>query len=96
MPGFPPALWGMSGLAFAMLIFKQKRGALIHHLRPLIPLGALVLLIVVAGYLSGCAQGFPRVTTGTPTGTLAGTYLITVTGTSGTDKHSTTVTLTVQ
>ena len=95
--GFPPALWGMTVLTFAMLVFKQKPSALIHQLhRPLVPLGALVLLIVIAGYLSGCAQGFPRLTTGTPTGTPAGIYLITVTGTSGTDKHSATVALTVQ
>ena len=51
-------------------------------------------LLIAAGYLSGCAGGFPKV--GSNTSTPAGTYTITVTGTSGADSHSTTVTLVVQ
>ncbi len=62
--------------------------------RRMMPVGALVLLLISAGYLSGCAGGFPKV--GSNTGTPAGTYPITVTGTSGTDVHTTTVTLIVQ
>jgi hypothetical protein len=62
--------------------------------RRLIPIGAFAVLLISAAYLSGCAgSGFPKVgVNGTP----AGTYPITVTGTSGTDVHSTTVTLVVQ
>jgi hypothetical protein len=62
--------------------------------RRLISISALALLLISVGYLSGCAGGFPgaSVNNGTP----AGTYTITVTGTSGSVQHSTTVTLTVQ
>jgi YVTN family beta-propeller protein len=98
-PAFPLALAGMTLLTLAMLLSKHRLVGLFRGLhRPLIPLSALVLVVVIGGYLNGCAQGFPRLTTvtGTATGTPAGTYVITVTGTSGTDKHSTMVTLIVQ
>ena len=65
-----------------------------RNVRRLIPAGALALLLVSAGYLSGCAGGFPELSKNT--GTPAGTYTITVTATSGSDVHSTTVTLIVQ
>jgi hypothetical protein len=66
-----------------------------RSIRRLIPIGAFALLLISAGYLSGCAgNGFPKV--GSNLGTPAGTYTITVTGTSGTDVHTTTVTLVVQ
>jgi hypothetical protein len=69
--------------------FSRKLG------RRLVPLAGMVLLIVTIGYLSGCTgSGFPKLAT--TTGTPAGTYVISVTGTSGTDVHSTTVTLIVQ
>ena len=42
------------------------------------PVAALILLIVAAGYIAGCAGQVAAV----PAGTLAGTYTITVTGTS--------------
>jgi hypothetical protein len=70
---------------------RRPQGKLI---RRLIPIGALALLLVGVGYMSGCNGGFPRVVT--ITGTPAGTYPITVTGTSGSVQHSTVVTLTVQ
>jgi hypothetical protein len=62
--------------------------------RRLVPIGAFALLLISAGYLSGCAGGFPKL--GSNSGTPAGTYTVTVTGTSGTDVHTTTVTLIVQ
>jgi len=62
--------------------------------RRLVPAGAFCLLLISAGYLSGCAGGFPKV--GPNTGTPAGTYPITVTAMSGTVQHTTTVTLIVQ
>ncbi len=73
----------LAGIAFAN--FNRKLA------RRLIPAAALVLLIISAGYISGCASA-PVVN---PNGTPAGTYTITVTATSGTDVHTTTVTLTV-
>jgi hypothetical protein len=63
--------------------------------RRLVPIGAFVLLLISVGYISGCSgAGFPKI--GANNGTPAGTYTITVTGTSGADVHSTTVTLIVQ
>jgi hypothetical protein len=63
--------------------------------RRLVPVGAFALLLISAGYISGCSgAGFPKV--GANNGTPAGTFTVTVTGTSGADVHSTTVTLTVQ
>jgi hypothetical protein len=63
--------------------------------RRFIPIAAFAMLLISTSYISGCSGGgFPRV--GANTGTPAGTYTVTVTGTSGTDVHSTTVTLVVQ
>jgi hypothetical protein len=94
-PKFPTlfAAWitlmGLAALYGRLLRVKVGRN------RPrLVPAGAMVLLMVTIGYLAGCAQGFPKTTT--TSGTLAGTYILTVTGTSGTDGHATTVTLVVQ
>jgi hypothetical protein len=64
-------------------------------MKRLIPIGAFALLLISAGYLSGCAgSGFPKV--GSPTGTPAGTFPVTVTATSGSVQHTTVVTLIVQ
>jgi hypothetical protein len=65
-----------------------------RNVRRLIPIGALAVLLISAAYVSGCNGGFPELSKNT--GTPAGTYTITVTGTSGADVHSTTVTLVVQ
>jgi hypothetical protein len=63
--------------------------------RRFVPIAALSMLLISIGYISGCSGGgFPKV--GTNTGTPAGTYTVTVTGTSGTVQHSTTVTLIIQ
>lgn len=86
-------------MALATLLAGVSLGGLKRKpLRRLAPVAALILLIVTVGYLAGCAGGFPRLETSTvnPNGTPAGLYTITVTGTSGTDAHSTTVTLTVK
>ncbi len=84
-------------IAFAMMLALatltlSKFGR--RNMRRLIPIGALALLLISAAYLSGCNGGFPELSKNT--GTPAGTYTITVTGTSGADVHSTTVTLVVQ
>jgi hypothetical protein len=87
----------MLALATASLAkfgWRPARNQVQRSLRRLVPAGALVLLLISVGYLSGCNGGFPRVVT--IVGTPAGTYTITVTGTSGTVQHATTVTLTVQ
>jgi hypothetical protein len=81
--------------AFASIsLVKFGRRPLGHSLRRLVSVAALLALLISAGYLSGCAGGFPKV--GSNTGTPAGTYPITVTATSGGVQHTTTVTLIVQ
>jgi hypothetical protein len=63
--------------------------------RRLIPLSVLALLLISISCITGCSGGgFPKVASNN--GTPAGTFTVTVTGTSGSDVHSTTVTLTVQ
>jgi hypothetical protein len=95
-PGAPvQTMWLISLAAMAALFSLTVARFGRRTTRRLIPVGAFALLLISAGYLSGCSGGgFPKV--GTNTGTPAGTYTITVTGTSGSDVHSTTVTLVVQ
>jgi subtilase family serine protease len=76
----------LAGMSFACL----KR----RTLRRMAPLTAMILLIAAASYLTGCTAGFPGL--GTSNATPAGTFSIKVTATSGTDVHTTTVTLIVQ
>ena len=77
-------------LATASLAKFGKRAT-----RRLIPIAAFALFLISISYVSGCSGGgFPRV--GSNTSTPAGTFTVTVTGTSGTDAHTTTVTLVVQ
>jgi hypothetical protein len=78
----------MTALAIAAKFGKRTA-------RRLVPIGAFALLLISVGYISGCSgAGFPKV--GSNNGTPAGNFTVTVTGTSGADVHSTTVTLTVQ
>jgi hypothetical protein len=56
-------------------------------------IGVVIVLLLCTGYLAGCVKtGFPEGNQGTP----AGTSTLTVTATSGSAQHTTTVTLTVQ
>jgi hypothetical protein len=95
-PRFPgsPLRW-MIALAMAVLLtgVKLARSAQ-RPLRNFASASALILLLISLGYLSACSGGFPNA--GSSTGTPAGSFTITVTGTSGTDTHTTTVKLVVQ
>ena len=80
-------------LILAMLIAGVRfAGFARRPLGRVAPVAALILLIVAAGYIAGCAGQVAAVPAGTP----AGTYTITVTGTFGTDVHTTSATLIVQ
>ncbi len=68
------------------LLCMRRMPRLPRASRLLMLFGALALLSLGA---SGCGGGFPQ-----PSGST--TYVITVTGTNGTDQHATSVTLTVQ
>ena len=80
-------------LTAALATFTLAKFARPSVRRRLLPVGAFAVLLISAGYLSGCSSsGFPKTVSGTP----AGTFPITVTATSGTVQHTTTVTLIVQ
>jgi hypothetical protein len=94
-PSTRSPLWWLGVLALATLLAGVGIAGIERMpLRRWAPLAALILLIVMAGYLVGCMGGFPRAAL--PGGTPTGTYSIAVTATSGADAHSTTVMLTVQ
>ncbi len=87
-----PMLWlGMMGLLGATLLLLKRT----RKLSPRVAAAGFLALaaVCVVGFASGCnGGGFPAVQSGTP----AGTYMVTVTGTSGGVAHSTMVSLTVQ
>ena len=95
-PGFPGAfaawlaLLALASLPAGVRVITTRPIAL----RRLAPAAALTVLLAVAGFLSACAGDSAAV--GTVTGTPAGSYPITVTGTSGAETSSTIVTLVVQ
>jgi hypothetical protein len=70
-------------VALCMPLFWRRRRKMQSLLSSLL----LCALLSVAAVLTGCGGGFGRPPTN---------YTLTVTGTSGTDLHSTTVNLTVQ
>jgi hypothetical protein len=94
-----PVSLAFCALALALGLLAAIGGHAHLHRRPLrrlAPIAALILLIVTAGYVAGCAGGFPQLQMFNPNVTPAGTFTITVTATSGTDVHTTTVTLIVE
>jgi len=90
-PGIPVGMMWLLALislclaAFALRVPVSARSRFAR-------VGVVIALLLVSGYLAGCASGFPQGIQGTP----AGTYPLTVTATSGTAQRTTTVTLTVQ
>jgi CSLREA domain-containing protein len=92
LPQFLLWLGVMSLLGLTLLLLQR-----IGKLTPRVATTAFLALTIVcaAGFASGCNGGYPPDIT-VPAGTPAGTYTITVTGTSGSVSHSTTVSLTVQ
>ena len=88
-------LWLIALVIFFALAIASLAKFGKQTVRRLIPIGAFALLLISISYISGCTGGgFPRI--GSNTSTPAGTYTVTVTGTSGADVHTTTVTLVVQ
>ena len=80
--------WPLGAPIFAALLLLLP-GRRWRSGRRFVNLACLVALLGLAGSTIGCGGGFALPST-------AKTYTITVTGTSGSDTHSTTVTLTVQ
>ena len=98
-PLFPPSLPAWPAAAnlstlLATLLAGFGFAKLRHRLpRTVAPVAALfITLIVAVTFIAGCGTTSRPASTGTP----AGNYVLTVTGTSGTDVRSTTVTMVVQ
>jgi hypothetical protein len=88
VPWYPA---GGAALACLLLLFLPVRRM---NWRP--RLGALVLLAILAGGMAACGTSERINCTAITSGTTAGAYYITVTGTSGTTTGTGTLTLTVQ
>jgi pseudomonalisin len=91
----------VSLLALSILLFERRWLAAHSGFRPVaIRVMPTLLLLLCAGLISGCGvtggNATPASGGGPATGTPAGTYTITVTATSGSTVHSTTVSLVVQ
>ncbi len=82
-PPWRPFAGPMVAVALLILPFRSRR-------RIFRSLACVLMLMGIAGTLAGCGGGFAL------PGSTPATYTITVTGTSGSDIHFTTVTLTVQ
>lgn len=87
-PRWIPLLWFTLLLAIVLVRFARTRR---QRLAGSLPLAVLLLLLLLQAM--GCVGGSSGLPP--PTGTPAGSYTITVTGTSGSTTHSTTLTLTV-
>jgi YVTN family beta-propeller protein len=85
---------GLAALALALLLAGASYAGRVRipQLRPT-ALAALVLLVVMTGYLAACSGSSTPSQTG---GTQPGTYTITITGTVGGDTHTANVQLIVQ
>ena len=97
-PLFPPSIpaWPAAAnpsILLATLLAGIGFARLRHRLPRVVPVAALfITLIVAVTFIAGCGTTSRPASTGTP----AGNYVLTVTGTSGTDVRSTTVTMIVQ
>jgi hypothetical protein len=97
-PLFPPSIpaWPAAAnpsILLATLLAGIGFARLRHRLPRVVPVAALfITLIVAVTFIAGCGTTSRPASTGTP----AGNYVLTVTGTSGTDVRSTTVTMVVQ
>jgi hypothetical protein len=95
LPRGPMQPWGLLAMAVALVLAVLSLVKLGRRpLGRLVPAGALIVLLLTAGYLSGCGGNSGPKTN--PNGTPAGTSTLTITSSSGSLTHTTTVTLVVQ
>jgi hypothetical protein len=90
--GSPDTMFLFAGVGLALLLFVLVAGSRQPEFRARRPLAALALAITLALFSVACGGG---TRTGQTLGTPAGTYQVTVTGTSGTLSNSTTLSLNV-
>jgi hypothetical protein len=94
-PRGPMQPWGLLAMAVALVLAVLSLVKLGRRpLGQLVPAGTLIVLLLTAGYLSGCGGNSGPKTN--PNGTPAGTSTLTITSSSGSLTHTTTVTLVVQ